>query len=149
MRDNANLNKVYERFSQVQQAYDESSKLNMELRRELYGMRTATEARFASTEKIVEDHLGVIVAHQEEVARHLRGFEMQLPMAGQVIYDNFQKISSEIEGIKQTKGETFTRQMCDELELMRQHVLAHERQITEIAGAGTHYQLLIDNLGFA
>ena len=70
-------------------------------------------------------------------------------MAGQVVYENFQKLTSEIETLKQTKGETFTRQMCDELELMRQHVLAHERQLMEISGVDAHHQLLIDNLGLA
>ena len=93
--------------------------------------------------------MGVIIAHQAEVTQHLQGFEMQLPMAGQVVYENFQKLTSEIESLKQTKGETFTRQMCDELELMRQHVLAHERQLTEISGVDAHHQLLIDNLGLA
>ena len=52
-RDDANLSKAYDRLAFLQQACDESTKLNMEMRRDFYGMRTATEARFASTEKIV------------------------------------------------------------------------------------------------
>ena len=150
------MNKAYERLNSMQQICDENTNLNMELPRDFYGARTATEghlaaveARFASTEKTVEEHLAVIVAHQAEVARHLQGFEMQLPMAGQVVYENFQKLTLEIESLKQTKGETFTRQMCDELELMRQHFLAHERQLVEISGVDAHHELLIDNLGLA
>ena len=41
---------------------------------------------------------------------------MQLPMTGQVVYASFQKLTSEIE------GEPVTKQMLDELELMRQQV---------------------------
>ena len=74
---------------------------------------------------------------------------MQLPMAGQVVQGNFEKLATEIEAIKQSKGETFTKQMCEELEVMRQHVVAHERRITEIAGTDAHHQNLIDNLGLA
>ena len=147
--DQANLVKAYERLNALQQVCDENTKLNMELRRDVYGTRTATEARFASTEKIIEGHLAFIVAHQAEVTQHLQGLEMQLPMAGQVVQGNFEKLATEIEAIKQSKGETFTKQMCEELEVMRQHVVAHERRITEIAGTDAHHQNLIDNLGLA
>ena len=51
--------------------------------------------------------------------------------------------------MKQTKGDTFTKPMLDELGLMRQHVLAHERRLLEISGVGAHHQLLIDILGLA
>ena len=134
-----NLIKAYERITSMQQVCDENTKLNMELRRDLYGTRTAIEARFASTEKVIEGHLGVITAHQAEVAQHLQGFEMQLPMAGQVVYASFQKLTSEIEILKQTKGEPLTKQMLDELELMRQQVLVHERRLLEISGVDAHH----------
>ena len=151
-RDNEALVKAHERFAALQQICDENTKIMLEMRRELYGTKNTVEEhrilvanRFDTTEKTVEQYLALLTAHQAETAQKIE----QLPQAGQIVMANFQSITAEIEGIKQTKGETFTRQMCDELELMRQHVLAHERQITEIAGAGTHYQLLIDNLGFA
>ena len=70
-------------------------------------------------------------------------------MDGQIVQESFAKLASEIETIKQTKGETFTKQMCAELELMRQHVVGHERQILELAGTEAHHQMLIDNLGLA
>ena len=116
--DHVNMTKAYEQLNSMQQICEENTKLNMELRRDFYGAGTATEGHlavvearfeFASTEKIVEDHLAAIVAHQAEVAQHLQGFEMQFPMAGQVVYQNFEKLASEIEFIKKTKGETFTR----------------------------------------
>ena len=84
--DHVNMTKAYEQLNSMRQICEENTKLNMELRRDFYGARTATEghlaaveARFSSTEKTFEEHLSVIVAHQEEVARHLQGFEMQLP----------------------------------------------------------------------
>ena len=141
----AELAKIRAVAQQLQRQSEEHIKMYMEMGRGIYGTRT----RFAATEAIVEGNLAALAAHQDEVKRHLQQFESQVPMAGQVVQESFAKLASEIDIIKQSKGEIFTKQMCAELELMRQHVVAHKRQTLERAGTDSHHQMLIDNLGLA
>ena len=61
-RGDANLTKAYDRLAFLQQACNESTKLNMEMRRDFYGTRTAAEAKFASNERIIEEHLAAVDA---------------------------------------------------------------------------------------
>ena len=94
------------------------------------------ENKFSTMEGQLEGKIASIDGQMAVLRRSLEQAEAQLPMDGNVVQESFAKLASEIETIKQTKGETFTKQMCAELELMRQHVVAHERQILELAGTG-------------
>ena len=78
------------------------------------------------TKAAVEGQLTFLAAHRDEVKRHLRQAEAQLPVEGHVVNKNFMKLAAEVGSMKRTKSETFTKQICAELKLMRQYVVAHE-----------------------
>ena len=105
------------------------------------------ENKLSTMEGQLEGKIASIDSQMAALRRSLEQAEAQLPMDGQVMQESFAKLASEIETIKQTKGETFTKQMCGELELTRQHVIAHARRIGELSGGDAHQQMLIDNLG--
>ena len=132
------------------------NKLGFDMRREVFGARATVadalaviENKFSTMEGQLEGKIASIDGQMAVLRRSLEQAEAQLPMDGQVVQESFAKLASEIETIKQTKGEAFTKQMCAEPELMRQHVVDHQRQILELAGGDAHHQMLIDNLGLA
>ena len=72
MNDRMEVVKLHDRVIYLEQQFEEQTKIGMEMRRDLYGTRTATEARFAATEIAIERQLARLAAHQDEVKRYLQ-----------------------------------------------------------------------------
>ena len=50
-------------------------------------------------------------------------------MDGRVVQETFSSIAAELEALKSKQGETITKGMVTELELMQRHVADHEARI--------------------
>ena len=84
------------------------------------------EAKFASMETLLDAKV-MSIDGQLDALRH------QLPANGRMLQENFVKMAAEIDAIKLKQGESLTRAMIDELDLMRRHVIEHDGRIRALA----------------
>ena len=138
---------------QLEQQISEHTRMGVDLRRELFGrfgevadQMGTVENKFATMEaaldaKIIEIDLKIDLTH-----RQVEKAETQLPADGRMVAEGFNKLAAEIDVLKGRQGETFTKGMIDDLELMRQHVILHEPALGKITGGTAHFQMVIDSL---
>ena len=149
------LQNVYDR-KVFKDDLDGLTKISLELRREVFGSRAATadamtaiEGKFRAIEGQLENKIANMDFQMAALQRTLEQAQAQLPMDGRVVQETFASISAEIATLKAKQGETFTKEMVTELELMQRRVADHEAHIQTLSGANGHFNLLIENLGFA
>ena len=145
-----------ERLAALEKAIREQAQMGVELRRDVYGKFGAVSnqvevfrAKFDSMETLLDAKVTEIDVKLETLRRHIEKAEAQLPTDGRMVAEGFNKLAAELDALKNQQGETFTKGMIDDLELMRQHVIAHEQALGKMTGGAAHFQMLADGLGAA
>ena len=140
------LQSAYDRNAQqaFQAELDGHVQISLDLRREVFGTGATVsdamatiEAKFSTMEGQLESKIASMDGQMAALQRSIEQAQAQLPMDGRVVQETFSSIAAELESLKSKQGETITKGMVTELELMHRNVADHE--------AG----LLIENLGFA
>ena len=152
------LQNAYDR--KAQQAFKDDLeghiKIGLDLRREVFGSRATVadamatiEAKFFTMECQLESKIASMDGQMAALQRSIEQAQAQLPMDGRVVQEIFSSIAAELEALKSKQGETITKGMVRELELMHRHVVDHEARIQNLTGAEGRMNMLIENLGFA
>ena len=121
---------------------DNQIKMGLDLRREVFGSRAtvadamaAIEAKFLTMEGQLESEIASMDGQLAALRQNLEQAQAQLPMDGRVVQETFVNITAEIATLKGKQGETFTKGMVTELELMQRRVADHEARIQTLTGA--------------
>ena len=135
---------------QLEQQIKEHTQMGMDLRRDLFARfgdaadkMVLVEKKFQTMEAALDAKMMEIDARLDLVNRQVE----QLPADGLRVTEGFNRIAAEVEALKGRQGETFTKGMIDDLELMRQHVILHEQALGKFAGSAAQFQVVVDNLG--
>ena len=151
-----------ERLSVLEKGLSEHTRMNLDLRRELFAkfgelseQTRATEKQLANAETVVEGKVASIDGQLPEMRVYIAAAEARLPLDGALVKQGFEKIDKEIDLLKRNAHEasgagiTLAIPTLKELERMRRRIVVYERSTDALANNGSHLQMMVESLAAA